>query len=963
MLGALPLILVSVSPDPRALQAPHAPPIPPLLRPRHGHVLKAPHSPPSCPPVPSPRPPGNPLRIHHTPGAAPIVRLDSSEVHSFRNVALHKPCLQSSTPDSGSCTLALNNDTRTFAHTASEDQPWFLVDLRAPHYIDSVRLWNRIGAEQHLRDFYLAVANDSSSVWPVRGRQGAMARGESLVQSEDATVIHVEGRFERRVQVQLNTVGRYVIVRRRHSGPLDISELEVFGSQISFDPDPQDVPFDGSRSLLDPSHNGLVASTTEPTAFDLIPTGLTPIAQACDPHPHTCRLAACDDGCRSRLMIAVAVVATIGSFFLCACEGRWRATRKQRQWGFRKGPCFAFSSCPAYLPLRQQPLPHKQPQEAAQLAAGDEAVVLCAPSDCEARLAEAKSNDTPHATTASDGGCMPPTPVVSSSSSGSGVSRSMSWFGLFRGSSWLPLDDSPDASDPALVTSELSSLTADPQAAVADRLAPACPSLLVLFSVPLVVEDAQNGFRPLEPIDIEAEAALLRRSLRESGRAVSVAFEVATADNFRSLLTLGAFSCLHFSGHGHPNAIAFEDNCGAAHFVDLQQLRRLMAAGDGQAPLQLVFVNCCYSAVAAHNFVECGIRHVIASPLQLRDVAAASFTRGLYMALGVGKTVADAFAIARECVRACPRLSAHEANRLADTGFVLLPADSPHDSSIWPLHPERSPSRECLAPPPAPLARLGRSELPFPPEDFVGRTVDMYRALHSLRRRRLVLLVGRHGAGKTALATALVRHQAVRRVYSDGVAYIACGPGAAAEADSRCHSMCTHLCNELNVPAASSPTEALVSTLRDKECVLVIDGVGSLCAAPAFAELLRQLLSRTLHLRILLTSDALLPPTLSLPAKIVTFHLPPLAPVDGARLFARRIGRPIAELLPAGAHPTLDTLAEQPLLRHLAGHPEDIVRCAASVSERLTLQGARGALESLTAELRIRNESAAKPDE
>ena len=63
-------------------------------------------------------------------------------------------------------------------------------------------------------------------------------------------------------------------------------------------------------------------------------------------------------------------------------------------------------------------------------------------------------------------------------------------------------------------------------------------------------------------------------------------FEVATADNFRSLLTLGAFSCLHFSGHGHPHALAFEDACGGAHLVTLPQLRRLMSAGGGQAPVQ-----------------------------------------------------------------------------------------------------------------------------------------------------------------------------------------------------------------------------------------------------------------------------------------------------------------------------------------------------------------------------------------
>lgn len=39
----------------------------------------------------------------------------------------------------------------------------------------------------------------------------------------------------------------------------------------------------------------------------------------------------------------------------------------------------------------------------------------------------------------------------------------------------------------------------------------------------------------------------------------------------------------------------------------------------------------------------------------------------LAVALAVGKTVADAFAIARECVRACPSLRRTEAERLADT--------------------------------------------------------------------------------------------------------------------------------------------------------------------------------------------------------------------------------------------------------------------------------------------------------
>ena len=72
--------------------------------------------------------------------------------------------------------------------------------------------------------------------------------------------------------------------------------------------------------------------------------------------------------------------------------------------------------------------------------------------------------------------------------------------------------------------------------------------------------------------------------------------------------------------------------------------------------------------------------------------------------------------------------------------------------------------------------------------------------------------------------------------------------------------------------------------------------------------------------------------------------------LDGARLFARRIGRPLAELLPPEAAPSLDSLSQQPLLRQLGGHPAAIVRSAAAVSERLSQLGAREAMERLVAD-------------
>ena len=107
---------------------------PPLMPPPSETVGVGPRSPLVPPPyavvLPPPSPPWSP--------------------RPFRNVALDAECMQSSSPDNASCSFALNNDTATYSHTAAEDQPWFLLDLRRPHWIDSVRLWNRPGYQVRL---------------------------------------------------------------------------------------------------------------------------------------------------------------------------------------------------------------------------------------------------------------------------------------------------------------------------------------------------------------------------------------------------------------------------------------------------------------------------------------------------------------------------------------------------------------------------------------------------------------------------------------------------------------------------------------------------------------------------------------------------------------------------------------------------------------------------------------------
>ena len=110
---------------------------------------------------------------------------------------------------------------------------------------------------------------------------------------------------------------------------------------------------------------------------------------------------------------------------------------------------------------------------------------------------------------------------------------------------------------------------------------------------------------------------------------------------------------------------------------------------------------------------------------------------------------------------------------------------------------------------------------------------------------------------------------------------------------------------------------------------------------------------------------------------MVTYTLAGLAPIDAARLLARRVGRPLHELLPPAeprgslaSHalaalggdggggggggrgppspvlpPTLEELAEEPLMTALRGRPALIVHAAAAISARAAGVSVRTAFE------------------
>lgn len=247
-----------------------------------------------------------------------------------------------------------------------------------------------------------------------------------------------------------------------------------------------------------------------------------------------------------------------------------------------------------------------------------------------------------------------------------------------------------------------------------------------------------------------------------------------------------------------------------------------------------------------------------------------------------------------------------------------------------------------------------------------------------------MILTGEKGSGKSSIGAAIARHQAIRRAYADGVAYV-CFETSSAKSTQQANesadaaeerskgelvaALRRSICAEL---AIADEPGALVGALRERETLLILDLSiaaahsidGNLCGGAAsdeavaesdagsekaagraftghhsFGAMLHDLLANTLHLRLLIISSAPLPTHVSLPVKVVTQELHGLSSVDAARLVARRVGRPLQELLPERSAVSLETLALEPLLISAKGIPAQLVRCAATINEVIRTRG------------------------
>jgi non-specific serine/threonine protein kinase len=192
-------------------------------------------------------------------------------------------------------------------------------------------------------------------------------------------------------------------------------------------------------------------------------------------------------------------------------------------------------------------------------------------------------------------------------------------------------------------------------------------------------------------------------------------------------------------------------------------------------------------------------------------------------------------------------------------------------------------------------ARSVEHNLPVPLTSLVGRARELEAIEETLRRTRLVTLVGPGGVGKTRLALALAHHELGRR--PDGV-WLVDLTAAPLTPD-----VVAETARALGIQSArhTSATDAVRKAVADRHLLLMLDNCEHV--VDACAELAAALLTTCSRVRILATSRE----SLGVAGETV-WRLEPLGAEDASRLFVQRARQRDPSFLPG--EKTETTIAE-----------------------------------------------------
>ena len=238
---------------------------------------------------------------------------------------------------------------------------------------------------------------------------------------------------------------------------------------------------------------------------------------------------------------------------------------------------------------------------------------------------------------------------------------------------------------------------------------------------------------------------------------------------------------LHFAGHADGQSLLMESASGDVEVASAAGIAEFLAQHEG---LGFLFLNACSTVGQVQALLAAGVPAIIATEHDINDAVATEFSSRFYKEFVNGQTLRKAFDAASAAVRVNLALkNAAQTRSIAGVGQKRDPDDWPWklhvregnknadqwslgvalDDALWGVpEPEERPL------PDVPFRHL----LPFDPEHapiFFGRrreTREVYDAIERGGARRVVLLHGVSGAGKSSLLEAglLPRLQRTREV-------------------------------------------------------------------------------------------------------------------------------------------------------------------------------------------------------
>lgn len=469
-----------------------------------------------------------------------------------------------------------------------------------------------------------------------------------------------------------------------------------------------------------------------------------------------------------------------------------------------------------------------------------------------------------------------------------------------------------------------------------------------------------TGFSALELLDIKKEQKILYKVFEDIKYSIRWKSEIADLHSFRKALS---HQCrvLHFSGHGVPGKILFENGKCEAQLISAEVLKKLIEAGTNamkehhRFALQIVFISACYSESVAEAFVAAGVPHVVAMQKEesVLDEYALEFTRGFYTALFCGHAVCDAFDIGET-----------QADTVGvgreNSGYYKLLGNGDHGEKLF--------SQLEMGVPINISPKVPINDCDALTDFFVGRSVELHRTYTALvDGARMVSVVGDHGIGKTQTVIKCAQYAEVRflfqRIYfirmrkteeRDVVDIRQVHASSLQERDASVDKQMEFdvleqfaICfdvdlNSLNATNDRSAKIDLIAKKVRTDCqegnfLLVLDGcdpiaiipqppIGSMrsnyvSACTIFRNLLSELFRRVPALSVLLTSIAPVGSMDGVAERII--NIGPLQPVEAAYLLTVRSPRRL-KLGEMGTGHDLESLAKTPVLRQLGGHPKAI---------------------------------------